>query len=153
MSTSPAAKIFGARLFANFWNSPYIGRGAGSADDLAARLFGEHARRQCSQRLPSSASWFGPVGLALLLVSLGYLLTRSYRATLGSSTDREAAAIHWAAFLAVFGAAITMLFDNTIIELQIMGPLAVLANRTVHRNTARHAQWRARRTLARPGKS
>ncbi len=115
-----------APLWSEIWDdykqSPWIGRGAGSGDDLAASVFGAGAGNVHNDYLRLIHD-FGPVALGLWIFGYLGLLRRSHRRI----KDRTPLA-HWhlAALLAMVGVAIEMFVDNPMIEVDVMLPLAIL---------------------------
>ncbi len=115
-----------APLWSLIWNdykqSPWIGRGAGSADDLAASAFGTGAGNPHNDYLRLIHD-YGPVALFLWILGYLGLLRRTHR---GARERTPLARCHLGAFLAMIGVSIEMFVDNPMIELGVMAPLALL---------------------------
>ena len=115
-----------APLWSVIWDdyktSPWIGRGAGSGDDLAASVFGAGAGNVHNDYLRLIHD-FGPVGLGLWILGYLGLLRRSHRRI---KVRTPLARWHLAAFLAMVGVAIEMFVDNPMIEVDVLLPLAIL---------------------------
>jgi O-antigen ligase len=118
----------------SYLTSPYIGHGAGSADNLITRVFSKAIGHPHNDYLTLLHD-YGLLGACLWVIGYGGLLIRSWRSwqrpgtgvehggVSASNGDRR---IHAAAFLSLFGVAIAMITDNPIDYLFVLGPLGVL---------------------------
>jgi O-antigen ligase len=131
VDTSGRLAAWGVTL-ASYVESPWIGKGPGSANDLItdvlSRLEIGHPLNEYLRFLHDE----GLIGLVLFLVGSGQLLRLCWRAY-RQSLMRESpdAAFHLATFLALFAALVTMLTDNTASYIFVMGPLGIMIGVTL----------------------
>lgn len=131
VDTSGRLAAWGVTL-ADYAESPWIGKGPGSAndlmDDVLSRLEIGHPLNEYLRFLHDE----GLIGLLLFLVGSGQLLRLCWRAYQQSVTRGSPdSAFHLAAFLALFAALVTMLTDNTASYIFVMGPLGVMIGVTL----------------------
>lgn len=119
-------------VWSTVWNdwkqSPWIGRGVGSGDDLTARLYelpGGGGAGNIHNDYLRVLHDTGIIGLILWSLALFGLLRQTYRSAHRDAPPR-AAAISWASYLGLFGVALAMITDNPLIYLFVMAPLGVL---------------------------
>jgi len=113
--------------------APWLGKGAGSSEQLIANLFGiSHPHNDYLRVLHD----FGRVGMALwaiaFLVLLAYTLRSWIQADKAQSSD---AGVHLAAFLGLLAVALTMTTDNVIVYIFVMAPLGALVGASLGRST------------------
>jgi O-antigen ligase len=112
------------------WNdylkSPWIGRGPGTADSLT-QLSSEHEGKAGAGNVHNDylrvLHDYGAVGLFFWLGTVFGLLFWMYRRTSPADYDRR---WQWAAYLGLAGISLEMIVDNPMIEVDVMGPLAIL---------------------------
>lgn len=131
VDTSGRLAAWGVTL-ADYVESPWIGKGPGSAndlmDDVLARLEIGHPLNEYLRFLHDE----GIVGLLLFLAGAGQLLRlcwRAYRQSLARESPDSA--FHLATCLAFFAVFLTMLTDNTASYIFVMGPLAIMVGVTL----------------------
>jgi O-antigen ligase len=131
VDTSGRLAAWGVTL-ADYVESPWIGKGPGSAndlmDDVLSRLDIGHPLNEYLRFLHDE----GIVGLLLFLAGSGQLLRLCWRAY-RQSLERESpdSAFRLATFLALFAALVSMLTDNTASYIFVMGPLGIMVGVTL----------------------
>jgi O-antigen ligase len=120
-------------LSREFAESPVVGKGAGSSDELIAAEFGEglgHAHQEYLRLLHD----YGLVGAVLWLLGFAALLWTIWRAwQKADRTGDVEAPLHLAALLALFAIAAVMTTDNPAIYIFIMAPLGALVGASLGR--------------------
>jgi hypothetical protein len=109
----------------SFLESPWIGKGAGSAGKLVFERTGRlsHPHNDYLRILHD----FGLVGLLLWALGFIILVRRTWRAWRHADVSgSQLAHVHLAAFLALAVVGIDMITSNPIVYIFIMGPLGVL---------------------------
>ena len=113
-------------IWSSFWESPWIGHGAGSAGELTDRAFQGSLGHPHNDYLRLLHD-FGVVGLSVWIAGIAIAIRSSYRAWKRSDRARAPAArFHLAALLAGVGVSISMFTDNPISYVFVMVPLGVL---------------------------
>jgi len=122
MYTSGRVNLW-TQTFASALESPWIGKGAGSASAFVAATFGdiEHPHNDYLRVFHD----YGAVGLFLFLVSLMYLIRACWRNWSGA-VDVFEARLGLASLLGLLSAVMMMLTDNTLDYVFVMAPLGVL---------------------------
>lgn len=131
VDTSGRLAAWGVTL-ASYVQSPWIGQGPGSANDLISdvlsRLEIDHPLNEYLRFLHDE----GVFGLLLFLAGAGQLLRLCWHAYQQSlMRESTASAFHLATFLALLAALVTMLTDNTASYIFVMGPLAIMIGTTL----------------------
>lgn len=112
--------------FDSYRQSPWIGKGAGSAGALIYALYPplEHPHNDYLRLLHD----YGPLGLLLWTLGIWNLARGSYRRWRQTApVDPRAAQLHLAALLALAAIAATMITDNVVSYLFVMVPAGALA--------------------------
>jgi O-antigen ligase len=108
--------------------SPWIGKGAGSADRLIDTVFGQgHPHNDYLRVLHD----YGCIGLILLLMALAMLVRSCWRAWKAAGNDFRQASFALAALLSLLAVAMSMVTDNTVVYVFVMGPLGILVGTTI----------------------
>lgn len=116
----------------SFLRSPWIGHGAGSARLLLESEFGPRA--QPHQDYLRILHDFGTVGFAFWIFGYVSLLTMLARTWIGADRHKDPGAdVHLAALLGAISLALTMMTDNSVVYMFVMGPMAVLVGTSVGR--------------------
>ena len=118
------------QLWRATWNSyvssPVIGHGAGSADVLITREFGNgpgHPHNDYLRVLHDE----GAIGFALLVAAILALVRgRWMEWQYGSGRDRSEKRLHAAALLCLVGIALAMVTDNVLTYIFVMGPAGAI---------------------------
>jgi O-antigen ligase len=103
--------------------SPVIGNGPGAADAAVTQAFGINLTQPHNDYLRIFDNW-GLVGVLLWAGWFIPLLRRTYRAIGTAASERERRT-HRTAFLVMVGLSLGMIFDNPMVQFEVMGPLAV----------------------------
>ena len=122
-----------SQLWATTWHSylksPFFGHGAGTADRLISSLYPGvgHPHNDYLRLLHD----YGLLGLCLWVLGYGWLVVRTWRSWQAHGPESEKAGgaekrIHCAAFLALVALALSMVTDNVLDYLFVMGPAGVL---------------------------
>jgi O-antigen ligase len=118
----------------------WLGKGAGSSEQLIADIFGiSHPHNDYLRILHD----FGRIGMALwavaFVVLLGFALYGWVTADRARNPD---AATHLAAFLGLIAVALTMVTDNVIVYVFVMAPLGALVGASLGRSALyRSEEW------------
>lgn len=126
INASGRTKAWAATLI-SFADSPWIGKGAGSAQLLIQTLFPGPGLGHPHSDFLRIMHDFGVVGLALWLMGLFKLFAATWRAW--AHADRfgnPSASLHLAAFLALISSVVVMATDNSMVYLFVMAPLGIL---------------------------
>lgn len=123
-----------------FWNTtlqshadaPWLGKGAGSAEQLIADIFGiSHPHNDYLRVLHD----FGRIGLALWLLAFLFLIVATIRGwIIADRAHRSDAATHLAGFLGLVAVAATMVTDNVIVYVFVMAPLGAIVGASLGRS-------------------
>jgi O-antigen ligase len=116
----------------SFLESPWLGKGAGSAGQLISQLFpgNDHPHNDYLRILHD----YGGLGLLLWVLGLVTLAGRIWAAWVRADrTGEREAQLHLAAFLALVGLAVGMIANNPFVYVFVMGPIAVVAGASVGR--------------------
>jgi O-antigen ligase len=114
-----------ATAFDDFTDSPWIGKGAGSAGDLLSSIHEEwgHTHNEYLRFLHD----YGIIGLGLFLLGMGSLLRRCWMArNKAASEKRRIGQMRVAAFLGLAGVLLSIMTDNTASYVNVMSPLGMM---------------------------
>ena len=139
VNVSGRANLWGV-TWDSFMESPWIGKGPGSAEDAVSSRFPEvaHPHNDYLKLLHD----YGIIGGALFLFGFFRLMLISRRrwAVADRIGDREGARLHLAAFLALVATALAMITDNSLAYVFQMAPLAVMVGMSLsHTNSPKAA--------------
>jgi len=109
----------------SYWNAPWVGGGAGSAESALARRFG--VETQPHNDYLRILHDYGMVGFSIWFACLVGILIAAWRSWSKADTQGNISARnHMAAFLATVAIAIASLTDNVVIYMFVMAPAATL---------------------------
>jgi O-antigen ligase len=135
--TGTGRASFWPATWESFLESPWIGKGAGSAGRMISKVFpgNDHPHNDYLRILHD----YGVVGFLLLFLAFGRLAMTVWRAWVrADAAGSPEAQIHMTAFLGVTGLALGMIANNPFGYIFVMSPLAVLCGNSLGRVTA---QW------------
>lgn len=115
-------------ILLSFYQSPWIGNGAGSAQEVLLAAFPTVA--QPHNEYLRLLHDFGLFGMCLWLLGYGGLMWTTARAWLRERDAKDARA-HLAAFLSLTAIAITMATDNVIVYVFVMVPLGAIVGNSL----------------------
>ncbi len=135
--------------FASFRESPWIGKGAGTAQ-LVAETAVPGAAHPHSDYLRILHD-YGIFGMVLWLFGVGRLLLTTWRAWVRADENGDSAArVHLAALLATIALSAAMTTDNAVVYIFVMAPFAILAGASLGRPSPRRLLSVAPRTPSLP---
>jgi O-antigen ligase len=124
---------FWPTVFHSFLESPWIGKGAGSAQMLILAHYArwvEHPHNDYLRLLHD----YGLVGLGLWLLAISSSARAMFRGWMRSDLRRPVEArLHMTAFLSLLAISVAMITDNAIVYAFLMAPLAVVVGTSLGR--------------------
>lgn len=133
INTSGRAEIWGT-ILSSYLESPWIGLGAGSSEQVIAKSFGDQIAHPHNDYLRVLHD-YGAIGLSLVLLGIVNLL-RSIGASwwTASRKGNVDSLIHMTAFLTLTAVTVAMITTNPIVYIFIMLPLGILVGASLGRS-------------------
>ncbi|MDX2006837.1 MAG: O-antigen ligase family protein [Meiothermus sp.] len=125
---------FWVATWQSFLESPWTGKGAGSASNTIIARFGERITHPHNDYLRLLHD-YGLIGCLFFAAAFMLMLWSALTAWLRAySRGSPSATLHFAAFLALAGIALSSTTDNSVSYIFVMAPLAILVGASVGHN-------------------
>lgn len=139
LNTSGRTK-FWSTVVDSFVESPWIGKGAGTAQLLITAQYSQYVEHPHNDYLRLLHD-YGLVGLGLWLLGIGSLAWVTMRAWMKNDRKHPAEAqLHMTALLSLVAISLAMITDNAVIYVFLMAPLAVIVGASLGR-VSLDQQW------------